>query len=198
MGNRHNFIKFRSYFALLKPNTDRRLQKRCKCSWKSCNWFFVSKAIELRARFFITIILTGVKPSRVLPSIMKLQEFLQLAAQFTSYRCLDIQKKFNLFFAFRRQSPRAPMRSATRWWRSELWRKIGSLTKFEEMDTDIGTCFPIKIFVFVSFKVFSWTQIDSGAKNDKFLKSFCQLECLIPKESSLSKSFSGIWSTILG
>ena len=37
----------------------------------------------------LTIILTHVKCSRLLPSIMTLDEFLQDAAQFTSYQCLD-------------------------------------------------------------------------------------------------------------
>ena len=46
-------------------------------------------------------------------------------------------------------------------WGSELQRKIGSSTRFEEMDRDVGTCFPIQIVVFVSPKVAFWTKIYS-------------------------------------
>ena len=56
-----------------------------------------------------------------------------------------------------------------------LQRKIGYSTKFEEIDTDIGTCFPIQLVVFVSLKVSSWTQMDSKSNVAKFLKSFCSL-----------------------
>ena len=51
--------------------------------------------------------------------------------------------------------------------------KIGPSTRFEEMDTDIGTCFPIQVVVFVSRKVSSGTQIGSKSNIAKFLKSFC-------------------------
>ena len=70
--------------------------------------------------------------------------------------------------------------------------KIGSSTRFEEMDTNIGTCLPIQIVVFVSLKVSFGTQIDSKSKIAKLLKSFCSLVHLIPKESSLSKRVSRI------
>ena len=37
----------------------------------------------------------------------------------------------------------APIKDATRWWGSGLHRKIDSSTRFEGLDTDIGTCFRI-------------------------------------------------------
>ena len=55
---------------------------------------------------------------------------------------------------------------------------------FEEMDTEIGTCFHIQVVVFVSFKVSLWTQIDSKLKIAKFLNSFCWFVYLIPKKTN--------------
>ena len=64
----------------------------------------------------------------------------------------------NKFFIFallwEAKFPRATIKDATRWWASELQRKIGSCTRFEELDTDIGTCSFIEVVVFVSRKVF--------------------------------------------
>ncbi len=70
--------------------------------------------------------------------------------------------------------------------------KIGSSTRFEEIYTDIGTCFPIQVVVFVSLKDSSWTQIDLKLNLAKFSDSFCSLVYLITKESSLSKRVSRI------
>ena len=53
--------------------------------------------------------------------------------------------------------------------------KTGFSTRFEVIDTDTGTCFPIQVVVIVSLKVSSWTQIDSKSNIAKFLKSFCSL-----------------------
>ena len=78
-----------------------------------------------------------------------------------------------------------------------MQRKIGSSTRFEEIDTDIGTCLPIQVVVILSLKVSS-TQTDSESKTAKFLKSFCSLVYLIPKESSLSERGSRIRYTFLG
>ena len=64
--------------------------------------------------------------------------------------------------------------------------------RFEEMDTDVGTCFAIQVVLFVSLQVCCWTQIDSKSNVAKFLKSFRSLVYLILKESSLSKRFSRI------
>ena len=38
---------------------------------------------------------------------------------------------------------------------------------FEDMDTDVGTGLPIQFIVFVSLKVFSWTQMDWKSNIDK-------------------------------
>ena len=47
--------------------------------------------------------------------------------------------------------------------------KNGSSTRFEEMETEMGTCFPIHVVVFVSLEDFSWTNIDSKSNIAKFL-----------------------------
>ena len=56
-----------------------------------------------------------------------------------------------------------------------MQRKFGSLTMFENVDTDIGTCFPIHVVVFVSLKVFSWTQIVSKSNIANFENFFIRL-----------------------
>ena len=38
---------------------------------------------------------------------------------------------------------RDPIKDATRWWGSELQMKIVCSTRFEDIDTDIGKCFPM-------------------------------------------------------
>ena len=93
---------------------------------------------------------------------------------------------------------RTPVKDATRWWGLELQMKIGSSTRFEEIDTDIGTCFLIQVVVFVSLKSSSWTQIDSRSNIAFFFNSFYSLVYLIPNESSLSKRVSRIWYTFPG
>ena len=57
--------------------------------------------------------------------------------------------------------------------RIRVVEKNGSSTRFQEMDTEIGTCLPIHVVVFVFFKDSSWTHIDSKSNIAKFLKSFC-------------------------
>ena len=47
---------------------------------------------------------------------------------------------------------------------------MGSSTRFEEVDTNIGTCFLIHVVAFVSLEVSSWTQIDSNSNISKFLE----------------------------
>ena len=84
---------------------------------------------------------------------------------------ISINKFFILALLWEAKFSRAPMKDATRWWGSELQRKIGSSKTFE----GIGTCFPIPVIVFVSLKAFSWTQIDSKSNTANFLKSFCSL-----------------------
>ena len=42
-----------------------------------------------------------------------------------------------------------------------LHRNMGSCNKLEEIDTDIGSCFPIQVVVLVSFSSLDGTQTDS-------------------------------------
>ena len=87
---------------------------------------------------------------------------------------------------------RAPIKDATRWWGSELQRNIASSTRFEEMDTDIGTCFRIQIVVVVPLKVSSLTQIDSKSNIVKFLKNFFVHSCgWYPKSPASQREFLG-------
>ena len=77
----------------------------------------------------------------------------------------------------------APINDEMRWWGSELLRKNGSSTRFEEMDTEIGTCLPIHNVVFVSFKDSSWLQIDSKSDIAKFVKKF-SFTCVLDAEGN--------------
>ena len=62
---------------------------------------------------------------------------------------------------------------------------------FDEMDTKLGTCFPIYVVVFVFLKVSSWTPIDSKPNSTKCLKSFRWLVCLKPNDPAFQKEIFG-------
>ena len=68
----------------------------------------------------------------------------------------------------------------------ELQSKTGTSTRFNEMETDIGTCLSKHVAVFVSLKFSYLTQLDLNSIVAKLVKSFRLLVYLIPKESSLS------------
>ena len=107
-------------------------------------------------------------------------------------------KFFIIALLWRANFSRAPIKEVTRWWGSELQRKIGSFTRFEEMETEMGICFPIQFVVSVSLKLYSCTQIDSKSNIAKFLKSVCSWVYSIAKESSLSNRVSWVWYTFFG
>ena len=65
---------------------------------------------------------------------------------------------------------RALIKEDTRCRGSELQRKMGSGIRFDEIETDIGTCFPNHFVVSVSLYVSSLTQIDSKSKNGQVFK----------------------------
>ena len=69
------------------------------------------------------------------------------------------------------ESSRALIKEDTRCRGSELQRKMGSGIRFDEIETRIGTCFPIYFVVSVSLYVSSLTQIDSKSKTAKFLNN---------------------------
>ena len=51
---------------------------------------------------------------------------------------------------------------------------MGSWIKFDEIETDMGTCFPIHVVVLVCLYEFaSLTQMDSKSNIAGFLNSFC-------------------------
>ena len=119
----------------------------------------------------------------------QLWHWLSFSKMLPSFVFVVVSISRNTFFFFvliweAEFSSRFPINDATRWWGSELQWKIISSTRSEEVDTDIETCFPIQVFVFVSLKVSSWAQIDSKPIIAKFLKSFCSLVHLIAKDSS--------------
>ena len=66
---------------------------------------------------------------------------------------------------------------------------------FDEIYTDIGTCFPIHFVVSVSLYVSSLTEIDSKSETAKFLNNFWSSLYGILKESNFSKKVSLNWYT---
>ena len=140
--------------------------------------------------FLLTTIFNHNKSSHSLMSIMTLGQFLQNATHFIFYHCLDIRNKnFDSALLCDARPSRASIKDATRWRGSELQRKSFCSTKFDGMDLDIGTCFPIHVVVFVSLKVSFGLNFDSKSNFSIFLKNFPSLVYLTVKESSLSKSF---------
>ena len=51
-----------------------------------------------------------------------------------------------------------------------------SSIRFDDIETEMGTCFPIQLVVCVSFSSSVGTQIDSKSKIARFLKSFLSSE----------------------
>ena len=50
--------------------------------------------------------------------------------------------------------------------------QMASGIRFDEIETDVGTCFLIHLVVSVSVYVSSLTQLDSKSKTTKFLNNF--------------------------
>ena len=67
---------------------------------------------------------------------------------------------------------------------------MGSGIKFDEIETDMGTCFPIHFVVSVCLYDSSFTQTDSKSNIAKFLNSFCSFLYGMLIASNLSKSVS--------
>ena len=53
----------------------------------------------------------------------------------------------------------------------EMHRNIGLPIRFEDIETDIGTCLPIQVVVSVFLNFSSGIQIDSKSKTARLLKS---------------------------
>ena len=54
----------------------------------------------------------------------------------------------------------------------ELQRNIGLAIRFEDIETDIGTCLPIHVVVSVFLNFSSGKQIDSKSRTARLAKSF--------------------------
>ena len=107
-------------------------------------------------------------------------------------------KFFNIFALWRAKFSRAPLKEVTRWWGSELPRKIGSFTRFGEMETKMGICFTIHFVISVSSMLSSCAETDSKSNIAKFLKRFRSLVYSVPKKSHLSNRVSWVWYMFFG
>ena len=68
---------------------------------------------------------------------------------------------------------------------------MGSRNKFDGIETDIGTCFPIHVVVLVCLYASSpLAQMDSKSNIAKFLNSFCSFLYGMLNASNFSKSVS--------
>ena len=54
-------------------------------------------------------------------------------------------------------------------------KNMGLSSKFDEIDTDMGSCFPIQVIVSVGFSSSDGTQIDSKSKIATFSNKFYSL-----------------------
>ena len=82
----------------------------------------------------------------LLSSNMTLRKFLQEAASLV-FIVVSMSKNnfFIIALLWRARFLREPMKEVTRWWGSELQRKIGSFTRFDEMETKMGICSPFNL-----------------------------------------------------
>ena len=125
MGSKNDLIKLKPYFALLKRNTGKTLQKRSRVSWRSFNWFFcmcnfwveaqvsISQSFWLMSNFaFFRLLWRWVSFSRMLPSLI----FIVVL--------ISKKKLFIFVLLWRANLSRAPIKEVTRWWRSELQKKL--------------------------------------------------------------------------
>ena len=89
-------------------------------------------------------------------------ERFQSSGQLTFDCCFYLQKfQFHLSFAFVAEPSTASMNDSTESQCIELQRNIAMAIRFEDIETDIGTCLPIQFVVSV-FLIFSFgIQIDS-------------------------------------
>ena len=128
----------------------------------------------------------------MLPSITKLGEFFRDAAQFNLDCRLNIGSKGVICALLSdARTSGAPIKDGTIWWGSELFRKIGSSSKFENMDTETNKYFHIQVVVFVNSKVLSWTQILSQSNIANFQKSFVYLCTWYRKSLACQMEFLG-------
>ena len=143
-------------------------------SWKLINWFFCACKKWVEAQMSLS------QSSWFMPNLAcsrRLWRWLSFSRMLPSLILKVFSKSRNKSFICallcdaRRSS--ASINDETRWCGSELQRKIGSFTRFEEMETEVGIRFPIHFIVLVSLKPHSCTQIDSTSNIAKFLKSVC-------------------------
>ena len=67
---------------------------------------------------------------------------------------------------------------------------MGLSSKLDEIDTDMGSCFPIQVIVLVGFSSSDGTQIDSKSKIATFLNKVCSFAHSILNPSSFSNNVS--------
>ena len=94
---------------------------------------------------------------------------------------------------WRAEFSKAPIKEVTGCWGSELQMKFGSFRRFEEMETEMGICFPIHFVVSVPWSFLLARKLILSWKVEfKFLKSLCSLVYSIPKIHLVKQSFLGL------
>ena len=126
-------------------------------------------------------------------------ERFQSSAQLTFDCCFYFQKfQLYLSFALCTKPSTASMNDSTKLRGWELQRNIGMVIRFEDIETDMGTCLPIQVVVSLFLNFPSGIQIDSKSKTARLVKSLWSSVYWISNESSLSNSVSRIWYTFFG
>ena len=191
IGNKYDLIRFISFFALLNPMAGETLEKRSKWFCKSNKWFFcicrncVDKSFSsstiqsctkfdtLSARFRLWLSCSSIAHSYILFAVSASMEF-----------------NFVWALLWVANPLRAVVKDGMRSWGLALQRKVGSRIKFDERETDKGTCFPMHVAVWLSLYESSLTQLDSNSNITKLLNSFCSFLYGMLNASNFSKSVS--------
>ena len=175
----------------MKPAKAKTLQQRSKCSSRSNNCF-VSIAMKWLA---VHVLLSQSSKSTCSLRLWRWVGFaMMLPSKIFIFVLISKNNSFNIAFFGKLSSAGAPIRGVSKWWGSGLL-KNGCFTRSEEMETEMGKCFPIHFVLSMSFKLSFCTQIDSKSNISMVLKSVGSLVCSIPKKSGLSNSVSWVWYT---
>ena len=75
---------------------------------------------------------------------------------------------------------------------------MGSSTRFDDIETEIGACFPIQVAVCVAFSSSVGTPIDLKSKVARLLKSWLSSETGTLNPSTFPTRFCGVHTRFLG
>ena len=95
------------------------------------------------------------------------------------------------FYFFPANNSKFATKSKMRDFGSLSHKNMGLSSKLYEIDTDMGSCFPIQVIVLIGLNSSDDMQIDSKSKIATFLNKVCSLMYSILNPSSFSNNISG-------